>query len=217
MNPAKSAFGRRLRYIRKLRGASQRDIMRVCGFSSPTIVSEWENGKGDPLMRHIIAISEYFSINPACLAYGSDEYDMAIGEWERTMLAAVRHLGDEDRAKLQRHMQNYYTWPTILPLEGQPDDSVIDAQLSASEVARRVAARTKRASTPASAELHALCTRIAEWLEDPSSGITASDVNAFERVYALVHERFEPKEPGATEGSPSSGGPDVGTGKAHGS
>lgn len=75
-----SAFGARLRILRKERGLSMGEFCEQFNKTSPSVlsksaVSRWEAGTREPLMSNVQALAEFFHVSPSWLLGHTDERD----------------------------------------------------------------------------------------------------------------------------------------------
>ena len=217
---AKKSFAYPLNRSLEQRGWEQRDLS-IALECSDSIVSDWACGKRVPPYNTALRAADALGVSPYWLLFAADEYAQVRDEWEHRLLRAVRHLTADQRAKVQRHFEDHYTWDTVAERdEPQPASSLAPEKIAArvagmdrgQPAAQGYASQADGHPVPGPGTLHELCDRIAAYLSDPSLTLDLADVEAFRRVYGLVQSRFAAQAPPASAGRESSGVPDAETG-----
>jgi transcriptional regulator with XRE-family HTH domain len=57
------ALGELLREARVASGLSQNDVAKVLGLATPQLISNWENGRSSPPMKHIEKLTRIYPID----------------------------------------------------------------------------------------------------------------------------------------------------------
>lgn len=94
-------IGDRIKQARQSIGVSQPKLAELCGWDSQSRISQYENGKREPVLEDIRRLSKATGVSFGWLATGENDSDGTLSQEEQALIDNYRH-SDERGQKMIR-------------------------------------------------------------------------------------------------------------------